>query len=71
MTPHPYVYEKLMASRHAQIQHEMQKSRMLAHMGKRRTFVRSIVARLGSVMIVLGSYLQRTEQGKRESFRPS
>ena len=28
MIPHPYVYEKLIASRHAQIQHEMQQIHM-------------------------------------------
>ena len=61
MIPHPYVYEKLMASRHAQIQHEMQQIRM-ARAAQQRTIVRSTLGSLGTLMIVLGSYLQRTAQ---------
>ena len=62
MIPHPDVYEKLVASRHAQIQHEMQQMRMLAHVRQRPTFVRLTIGSLGRVMIVLGSYMQRTGQ---------
>jgi len=62
MIPHPDVYEKLVASRHAQIQHEMQQIRMLAHVRQRPTFVRLTIGSLGRVLIVLGSYMQRTGQ---------
>jgi hypothetical protein len=62
MIPHPYLYEKLIASRHAQIQHDMQQIRM-AHAGQQQTFVRFTVGSLGRLLIVLGSYMQRT--GKR------
>jgi len=62
MIPHPYVYEKLVASRHAQIQHEMQQIRMLAHVRQRPTFVQLTIGSLGRVLIVLGSYMQRTGQ---------
>jgi hypothetical protein len=71
MTPHPYLYEKLIATHHAQIQHDMHQSRMQAHAVKRRTLVRSIVGRLGTLMIVLGSYLQRTAQRSGASLRSS
>ena len=70
MTPHPYIYEKLNASRHAQIQHEMYQSRM-AHAGQRRTLVRSTVGSLGTLMIVLGSYMQRTAQRSGASLHSS
>jgi hypothetical protein len=60
MTPHPYLYEKLIATRHAQIRHDMQQSRMQAHTGRRRTLVRSTAGSLGTLLIALGSQLQRT-----------
>ena len=62
MTPHPYLYEKLIATRHAEIQHDIQQSRMQAHAGQRRTFARSTVGSFGTLLIVLGSYLQRAGQ---------
>ena len=62
MTPHPYLYEKLLAERHAQILHEMQQNRMLAHAGQRRMLMRHTVGRLGTLLIELGSQLQRIEQ---------
>ncbi|GEM_PF-1822488 len=62
MIPHPDVYAKLVASRHAQIQHEMQQIRMLAHIKQRPTLVRLTIGNLGRVLIVLGSYMQRTGQ---------
>jgi len=70
MTPHPYVYEKLMASRHAQIQHEMQQIRM-ARAAQQRTLVRSTLDSLATLMIVLGSYLQRTTHRSRASLHSS
>ena len=62
MIPHPDDYEKLVASRHAQIRHEMQQIRMLAHVRQRPTLIRLTIGRLGRVLIVLGSYMQRTGQ---------
>jgi hypothetical protein len=67
MIPHPYVYEKLVASRHSQIQHEMQQIRM-ARAGQQQTLVRFTVVSLGTLMIVLGSCLQRTAQRSGASF---
>jgi hypothetical protein len=71
MIPHPYVYEKLIASRQAQVQHEMQLIRMLAHVRQRRTLVRFTVGSLGRLLIVLGSHLQQTGQQKEISFPTS
>jgi hypothetical protein len=62
MIPHPDVYEKLVASRHAQIRNEIKQVRMLARMRQRPTLVRRTIGSLGRVMIVLGSYMQRTGQ---------
>jgi len=67
MTSHPYLYEKLIATRHAEIQHDIQQSRMQAYAGKRRTFLRSTVGSFGTLLIVLGSFLQRTGQRSRAS----
>ena len=71
MTPHPYIYEKLIADHHAQIQHEMQQIRLRTHARQRPTLVRFIVGSLGRALIVLGSHLQRTEQQKEASVRMS
>ena len=70
MTPNPYLYEKLIATRQAEIQLDMQRSRMQAHAGQRRTFVRSTVGSFGTLLIELGSYLQRTGQGSGASLTP-
>jgi hypothetical protein len=71
MTPHPYLYEKLIATRHAEIQHEMQQIRMQAHAEPRPTLVRSTVGSLGTLLIILGSQLQRTGQQSGASFHSS
>ena len=71
MTPHPYLYEKLIATHHAEIQHEMQQIRMLAHAGQRRTLVRLTVGRLGILLIALGSQLQWTGQRRGASLHSS
>ncbi len=69
MIPHPYLYEKLIASRQAQIQRDMQQIRM-ARAGQQQTLVRSTVGSLGRLLIVLGSYMQRTGQ-RNEASVPS
>jgi len=71
MIPHPYLYEKLIATRHAEIQHDMQQIRMLAHAGQRRTLVRLTVGSLGTLLIALGSQLQRTGQRSGASLHSS
>jgi hypothetical protein len=71
MTPHPYLLEKLIAERHAQIQHDIRQSRIQAHAGQRRTLVRSTVGRLGTLLIELGSELQRTGQRSGASLHSS
>ena len=65
MTPHPYLYEKLIATRHAQILYDMQHSRKYAHAGERPAFVRSAVSKFGSLLIEWGSHLQQTGQRSR------
>ena len=70
MIPHPYIYEKLVASHHAQIQHEMQQFRMQAQVRQRRTLVRYTIGSLGRLLIALGSYMQRTGQ-QNEASLPS
>ncbi len=71
MTPHPYLYEQLLAERHAHIQHEMQQSRMLAHAGKRHMLVWQSVGRFGTRLRALRSQLQRIGQRSGVSLRSS
>ena len=71
MIPHPYVYEKLIASHHNQIQREMQQIRMQAHVRQGRTLVRLTVGSLGTLLITLGSQLQRTAQRSGASLHSS
>ena len=67
MISHPDDYQKLVASRHAQILHEVQQIRMLAQVKQRPTLIRRTIGNLGRVMIVLGSYMQRTGQQNKAS----
>jgi hypothetical protein len=71
MVPHPYLSEKLVATRQAEIKHEIQRNRMKAHEGRRRTLFRSAAGRIGTFMIVLGSYLLRTGQRSGVSIHSS
>ena len=70
MISHPDLYQKLVASRHAQILHEMQQIRMLAHMKQRPTLVQLTIGSFGRLLIVLGSNMQRTGQ-RNEASVPS
>ena len=71
MISHPDVYQKLVASRHAQILREMQQIRMLARMKQRPTLVQLAVGSLGRVLIVLGSNMQRTVQQNKATVASS
>lgn len=71
MIPHPYVYEKMIASRHSQIQHEMQQLRMIAHERQRQTFVRLTLGSFGRLLKVLGYNLQRAGQRNEVSIPSS
>ena len=71
MISHPSLYEKLIAERQAQIKHDMQQNRMLAHAGQRQTLVRHTVGSLGTLLIELGSQLQRIGQKSEASLHSS
>ena len=71
MVPHPYIYEKMYASRHAEIQKEMQQARLVAQASQRHTFLRQTAYTIGKSLIALGSYMQRAEQKRKASFRTS
>ncbi len=68
MIPHPYIYEKMLASRHAEIQKHMQQVRLAAHFYQKRTFVQFTANILGRLLIVLGSNIQQIGQPKEVSF---
>ncbi len=71
MIPHPYIYEKMYASRHAEIQKEMQQARLAAQVGQKRTFIRLAAYTLGKSLIALGSNIQQMGQRKEASLRTS
>ncbi len=62
MSNNPYLYEKLVATRQAEIHHAMQQSHRPAHSEQTTTFVERVTGRFGSLLVELGSRLQRTEQ---------
>ena len=62
MSNNPYLYEKLVAIRHAEIRQSMQQSRRSAHAEQSSTFVENVADRFGTMLVELGSRLQRTEQ---------
>lgn len=59
-----YLYEKMVAARQAEIRHDMQLSRKPAHVEQfpSPTFVQHAAGKLGTLLVELGSRLQRTEQ---------
>ena len=65
------LYEKSVASRRAQIQHEMQKAHVYARASQPRTVVRSAVGSIGKALVVLGSYLEQIGQQKKASLHTS
>lgn len=71
MTLHPYHYEKLVATRHTQIQHDMQLSRVQPHTKEQRTIAQPKVDRLDTRPKELGTQQQRTEQQSKELLRAS
>jgi hypothetical protein len=71
MIPHPYVYEKLIATRHAEMQHHMQQARMLAQLKQRRSLVQLTAGSFGRLLKVLGSNLQRAGQRNEVSIPTS
>ena len=71
MTSHPYLYEKLIAIHQAELQHDMQQCRIPDHFGQQRTLVQSTANNLGTLLIALGSQLQRTGQRREASLRNS
>jgi hypothetical protein len=71
MNFNPYLYEKLIATRHAQIRYDIQQSRKLVHTRQRRTLVQSTVSKLGTLLIKLGSQMQRTGQRRETSLHTS
>ena len=66
MSNNPYLYEKLVATRQAEIRHDMQLSRKPAHTEQSSTLVENTAVRFGTWLVELGSRLQRTEQ-RREA----
>ena len=71
MISHPDLYEKLVASRQSQVQHEMQQIRLATAASQQRTLLRSTIGSLGKILVVLGSYLQQTGQQKKASLHTS
>lgn len=61
MSNNPYLYEKLVATRHAEIRQAMQQSRKPLHTEQSPAFVENAADRFW--LVELGSRLRRTERG--------
>ena len=62
MSNSPYLYEMLVATRQAEIRHDMQLSRKPAHLERSPTFAEHVAGKFGTLLVELRSRLQRTEQ---------
>ena len=67
MSNNPYLYEKLVAIRHAEIRQDMQRSRRPAHAEQSPTLAEHAAGKFGTLLVELGSRLQRTEQPRGAS----
>ena len=65
MSNNLFLYEKMVATRHAEIRRDMQLSRKPAHVEQSPTFVENAANRLGTLLVEMGSRLQRVEQPRR------
>ena len=61
MSNNPYLYEKLVATRHAELRHDMQVSRKPAHTEQSSTFAEHAADKLGTLLVEMGSRLQRVK----------
>ena len=62
MSNNPYLYEKLVATRQAEIRHAMQQSRKPAQPEQSPAFAGHAADKLGTLLVELGSRLQRRGQ---------
>ena len=67
MSNNPYLYEKLVATRQAEIRHDMQLSRKPAHPEQSPTFAEHTAGKFGTLLVELRSRLQRTGQQRKAS----
>ncbi len=56
-----YLYERLLAARQLELQREIEQMHMLASLPRRRVG-KHAVARFGTLLVVLGTWLKRIEQ---------
>ena len=61
MSNNPYLYEKLVATRHAEIRHDMQMSCKPARAEQSPTLAEYAAGKLGTLLVELGSRLQRAD----------
>lgn len=57
-----YLYEQLHAARQQELQREIEQMHMLASLPRRRV-AKHAIARFGALLVVLGLWLKRIEQG--------
>ena len=62
MLTNQYVYEKEVEMRHRKLHDEMEKSRLLAQLPKRRSMARRAAGKLGVLLVKLGMLLKQLEQ---------
>jgi hypothetical protein len=67
MSNNLFLYEKMVATRQAEIRRDMQLSRKPVHVEQSPTFVENAASRLGTLLVEMGSRLQRVEQQREAS----
>ncbi len=67
MIPNIHIHEKLMFERHQELLREFEQRRVVASL-RRQHFsrVRHMVARVGALLVVLGTSLKRLEPGAKQ-----
>jgi hypothetical protein len=61
MDPNMYIYEKLMVARHEELRREVERSRMLAGLPRKRTG-QHVVASFGILLVKAGMRLKQLER---------
>lgn len=61
MGPNMYIQERMIAEHQQQMQQEMEQQRLVAQLSHNNSFGRHVVGQLGTLLVVLGTRLERVE----------
>ena len=68
MMPNPYLYEKMIQAHHEDLLRESEQQQLLAHLPRDcESLIRQLAGKLGSLLVALGTSLQRLEPGREQA----